>query len=431
MYQVPDSFVHWFRFAAPYLRKHRDATIVIALPGELIGHDNFLNVVHDLALLQSLGARLVIVQGARKQIDQALTQAGIELSFHNNIRISTSAAMPHVVSAANNVRTELESAMSAGLLNSPLHQLNLKTLSGNFVSAKPFGVHDGVDYQCTGLVRQVDSNALNAALDTGAAVLINTLGYSSTGEIFNLAINDCLVQISRAVKADKLLCFTSTAFLEPLLEKTVVSPETAHTYANHSDYGSDLIDSLALAVDQGLDRAHVISFESDGALLKELFTHDGAGLLISADPFSAIRPARAEDIGGILELIQPLQESGALIQRTRDLLEQEIDNFAVLDIDGTVVGCAALHLLEDDYAELACIAVHAEFRGRGHAENLLKYQENRARALDVKQLFALSTQAGHWFIDQGFIASGRSALPPVRQQLYDNGRSSKVYLKSI
>lgn len=430
MQNVPDSFINWFRFSAPYIRKHRDATFVIALPGEAVAHPNFINLVHDLAMLQSLGARLIIVQGARQQIRATLEKMNISAPLEAGVRVSTAEAMPHIISASQSVRTELESAMSAGLVDSPMYQLNLKTLSGNFLSAKPLGVRDGVDYLYTGLVRQVDAKAIQAALDTGAAVICSTLGYSPTGDVFNLSLNNCTQEIARSIGADKVIGFCSDEQLTPMLDNTEIRPTVAHELSNASDETS-LIDALAHMVEQGIERAHVVSYEHNGALLKELFTHDGSGLLISKKQLARVRSAETSDIGSILELIQPLQDSGALVQRTKDLLEEQIQNFAVLDIDGTAVGCASLQPIGDQSGEIACVAVHGEFQGRGYASQLLEYLENQAVNAQYKQLFLLSTQAIHWFKERGYHESSPEALPENRRKLYSDERNSKVLIKLL
>lgn len=428
---VPDSFINWFRFSAPYIRKHREATFVIALPGEAVAHPNFMNLVHDLAMLQSLGARLIIVQGARQQINQALSEAAIEAPLAAGVRVSSAEAMPHIIAASNRVRTELESAMSAGLVDSPMYQLNLKTLSGNFLSAKPLGIREGVDYQYTGLVRQVDAKAINSALNTGAAVIANTLGYSSTGETFNLSLNNCTLEIAKSVGADKLIGFCSNEQLQPMLDSTEIKPTRAHEVASAAYDERSLVDAMADGVEQGIDRAHIVSYEDNGALLKELFTHDGSGLLISKKELAHVRAAEPSDVGSILELIQPLQESGALVQRTRDLLEAQIQSFAVLDIDGTAVGCASLQNLDETSGEIACVAVHKEFQGRGYASQLMNYLETRAQQTGLKQLFLFSTQASHWFMERGYNECSTDQLPSQRRELYDSSRNSRVLLKEL
>lgn len=431
MQKVPANFINWFRFSAPYIKKHRGSTIVIALPGEAVQHPNFINVVHDLALLQSLGVRMIVLQGARPQIQALLDENGIDAPIHEGIRVSTSEAIPHIVSACNAVKTELESAMSAGLADSPMHQLNLHTLSGNFVSAKPLGVRGGNDYQYTGSVRSIDTKAISSALDTGAAVLLNTLGYSSTGEVFNLSLGNLLEAVSDSIDIDKVVCFTSANDLGPGLDHQVVKSNPSDLPKFSDEAGGYLIRAAAAAVSKGISRAHVISYESDGALLEELFTHDGSGLLISNEDFLSIREASLADVSGILELIQPLQEVGALVMRTREILEQEISDFSVVDIDDTIAGCGALTPLDSDHAEIACIAVHSEFRGRGYAGKLVSMLESKARSAGKRGIFVLSTQTTHWFVERGYKECSADRLPSNRKALYSNERKPKVLYKSL
>lgn len=431
MQKVPANFINWFRFSAPYIKKHRNSTIVIALPGEAVQHPNFINLVHDLALLQSLGVRLLVLQGARPQIQAQLDQNQIHAPIESGVRISTNEAMPHIASACNSVKTELESAMSAGMADSPMHQLNLHTLSGNFVSAKPLGVRNGIDYQFTGEVRSLDTSSVNSALDTGAAVLMNTLGYSSTGEVFNLSLSNLLLSVADAIKADKVICFADKKHLGPELDHQVLKPSSTEISERSGDNASDLIQAAATAVRKGVSRAHIVSYETDGALLEELFTHDGSGLLISNEEFISLREASLADVSGILELIQPLQESGALVVRTREILEQEISNFSIVNIDGTIAGCGALVPLEDGQSEIACIAVHPEFQGRNFATKLVSKLERKAESLHYKGIFVLSTQASHWFAERGYMECSSEELPKNRKVLYSTERKPKVLYKAL
>ena len=405
--------------------------MVIALPGEAVTHKNFVNLVHDFALLQSLGIKLVILQGARPQIQALLDKHKIDAPITEGTRVSVPEAMPHIVNACNSVKTELESAMSAGLAESPMHQLNLHTLSGNFVSAQPMGIADGVDYQFTGKVRSVDTKSMRAAIETGAAVLINTLGYSTTGEVFNLYLSDVLEQVATSLNADKVVCFTDDAHLGPNFDHQILKPGSAKLAPKDMHSHSDLIQSAARAVHSGVSRGHIVSYETNGALLEELFTHDGSGLLICEDEFVTIRDADSADVSGILELIQPLQDSGVLVVRTRELLEQEISNFCVVEIDGTIAGCGALVFLENQMAEVACLAVHPEFQGRGFASKVVSALESKARSQDQVGLVVLTTQATHWFAERGYVEATQDQLPPQRKSLYSVDRNSKVLIKSI
>lgn len=433
------DFVNWFRHSSPYINTHRGKTFVLAVPGEALMGEFFANLIHDIALLSSLGIRLVLVHGARPQIDQQLTEAGITSQFHKHWRITDADSINRVAQANAGVRIQFEAALSTGLPNSPLHGAHLQVVSGNFITAMPIGIIDGIDLQHTGKVRRVDVRATSAALDAGALVLVSALGYSPTGEIFNLAYQDVAGQMAMALNADKLIHFTdSDSIIDENQEVREISLDDCQQLinsqlANHSGSASriETLSSCYQAVKNGVPRASLINYQRDGALLTELFTVDGCGTLIHADDYLNTHKASIDDVGGILELLKPLEDKGILLRRSRELLETEINNFWLLEKDGMVISCAALYPFDNGSAELACLATNENYRGSGHAGTMLKRIEKEAKAIGVKQLFLLTTQTAHWFIEQGFQAGDLNQLPKQKQQLYNLQRNSKIFIKQI
>jgi len=246
----------------------------------------------------------------------------------------------------------------------------IRVASGNFVTARPLGVRGGVDFRHTGLVRRVDADAIRRRLDCDAIALIPPLGYSPTGEVFNLTAQDVATNAAIALAADKLIFLTEGDGLRDADGNPVSNLEPRdvdNILDGRPDLSEDLRDSLIAAADacrSGVKRIHLVSRRIDGALLKELFTRDGAGTLLTATPFEDMRTARIEDVGGLLELIEPLERHGTLVRRSREALETEIDHFTVMERDGMIVGCAALYPYpKDRMAELACLAVHADYQG--------------------------------------------------------------------
>jgi amino-acid N-acetyltransferase len=335
------------------------------------------------------------------------------------------------------LRVEIEALLSQGLPNSPMARAQIRVASGNYITARPIGVRNGVDFQFTGAVRKVDAAALAAQLDVVDIVLVPHLGYSSTGEVFNLAWEDVAESVAVALKADKLLLYTDT--LPTDRKGEVVSELTAAEAAALASKKGDLtpaairaLEHLARAVEGGVARGHLLTRRAPGSLLLELFTHAGVGTMITADAVEKLRPAKVEDVRSMLAIIEPLEADGTLVKRSRELLESEIGNFFVIEHDARIVGCAALYPFPDDKsAEFACLAVALEYRDAGHAERLLKACEERARSLRLRKLFALTTQAAHWFVEQGFRAAAVDALPEERKALYNWRRGSKVFLKRI
>lgn len=431
------DYVKWFRHSSPYINKHRGKTFVLMLPGEAINHTNFHNIIHDIALLSSLGVRLVLVHGARPQIDNRLEVADTFSQFHKNMRITDSESLPLVIQAIGEARTMVEAALSTGLPNSPMHGADMQVISGNFVVAMPHGVIDGVDLQHTGKVRRINTRGLRTALDSGAVVLLSSMGYSPTGEVFNLSYTDVAGHVASAIKADKLLAFVEGQGIADSEGKLIRQLSLQECKDLLADTGASLAPDLQQVINacylsclQGVVRSQLISYSTDGALLTELFTRDGLGTMIYSGLYEQLRAASIDDVGGIIELITPLETEGVLVRRSREVLETEINNFYVMEKDGTIIACAALYPY-GDMAELACVATHPEYRKGGRAANLLMHMEQRARQKHIKQLFLLTTQTAHWFIEQGFAQGKLEDLPIAKQELYNYQRNSKIFIKPI
>ncbi|MGQ0546183.1 MAG: amino-acid N-acetyltransferase [Betaproteobacteria bacterium] len=435
--QNPELFVRWFRQAAPYVHAFRGRTFVIAFGGEMFGErERLASFVHDVNLLAALGIRLALVHGARPQIEAELKAKGVRSRYSQGLRITDEAALTAVKHAAGVLRVELEALFSQGLPGSPMAGARIRVSSGNFITAQPIGVRKGTDFQFTGAVRKVDAAAMERELDAGEVVLVPHLGYSPTGEVFNLAWEDIAESVAVALKADKLLMFTDRLPTDRrggvLSELTAGEAEALLKKGGLSAQTADALEHAARAVRAGVRRAHVISRRIPGTLLLELFTHSGVGTMISADAVEKLRPAKIEDVRGMLALIEPLEADGSLVKRNRELLEAELGNFLVVDHDSAIVGCAALYPFPDGRSgEFACLAVAEGYRDGGYGERLLKACEERARSLRLRRIFALTTHAPHWFLEQGFRAADVAALPSRRQALYNWKRGSKVFLKRL
>ena len=435
--QHPEAFVRWFREVAPYMHDFGGRTFVIAFGGEMVAERaRFASFVHDINLLAALEIRLVLVHGARPQVEAELKAKGLRSHYAQGLRVTDEQALVAVKHAAGVLRVEIEALLSQGLPSSPMARAQIRVASGNYITARPIGVRKGVDFLFTGAVRKVDAQAIERHLDAGDVVLVPHLGYSPTGEVFNLSWEDVAENVAAALKADKLLMFTdrlpagrkdevlselTAREAAALLKKEGLTPQTERAIAH-----------ALRALAGGVGRVHLVTRRVEAALLLELFTHSGVGTMLTADTLEKLRQARIEDVRGILALIEPLEAEGSLVKRNRELLEAEIGNFLVVEHDGAIVGCAALYPFpEEKSAEFACLAVAPEYREASYGERLLKACEERARALRLRRLFALTTHAAHWFLEQGFRAAEVGALPERRQALYNWRRNSKVFVKKL
>ena len=432
------SFINWFRDSSPYIHAHRNRTFVIFFGGEALDDPHFANHVHDIALLNSLGIRLVLVHGIRPQINARLQKLNATSRFIKHLRITDDTALQCVKEAAGLVRVEIEALLSMGLANSPMAGAKIQVVSGNFVTAKPIGVIDGIDYSHTGDVRRVDSAALQQQLEQNRVILISPIGYSPTGEIFNLCAEQVATDVAIALQAEKLVLLT---------EQNINDPQTGQLILQLTSLQADDLlkqnPNLPVTVSQpisaairgcqfGVERVHLINRTQDGALLLELFTRDGLGTLISSTPYEELRTATLNDIAGIIDLITPLEQQGKLIKRSRETLEIEIDDYIVIERDGLVIGCATLHTFSDSRTgEIASFAVHHDYQKADRGDRLLKYILTKARQNNLHKLFVLSTQTMHWFIERGFQNIEIETLPESLNNKYNHQRNSKVLCLDI
>jgi len=434
--ELGTDFVSWFRSVAPYANAFRGRRFVVAFSGQVVAERGFVELVHDLNLLASLGVRLVLVHGARPQIEARLKLGGVRTRYVRGMRVTSREALECVKEAVGRARVEVEAQLSLGLPNSPMANADIRVASGNFVTARPVGVLDGVDLAYGGEVRKVDVAAMVARLDQGDVVLLSPLGYSPTGEIFNLTYEEVATASAIALKADKLIFLTDAPGItgrggKLARELTAGDAEKLLQSRDLPPAQAGFLRHAARASREGVGRVHLIGRQR-GAVLLELFTREGVGTMVTREPMERLRSAQIEDVGGILSLIEPLEEEGVLVKRSRELLEREIGRFAVIEHDRMIVGCAALYpFAEKKAAELACLAVHPDYRDQGCGDRLLAEIEERARGARLRQLFVLTTRAEHWFVERGFREVGVSELPEGKQALYNYQRRSIVLVKRL
>lgn len=434
------GMIEWFRASTSYINTHRGKIFVVLLSGDALMDTNLSNVVCDLTLLHSIGVKLVLVHGARPQISTALETCGKDLFYHRNIRITEAECIETVTQVVGGESARLEALFSMGIGNSPMQGSDVRLCRGNFVTAKPIGIHDGIDYQYTGKVRKIHTTSIQKQLDQNNIVLLSNIGYSLTGEIFNLSSEEVATETAIALQADKLILMVPQ---HGVLDEegnliASLSEDDAKFQADklakldvESQCISRALNASLHAYSNEVHRSHLISFKKNGALIQELFTRQGNGTLIGSGNFENLRDATIEDVAGILKLIKPLEANGSLIERSRDLLETEIGNFKIIELEGTVIACAALYPIGEDFAEIACIAIDSSFRKNGYGDRLLSSLESRAMAAGIKTIIVLTTIASHWFLGKGFLEAELSDLPEHRQELYNYQRKSKVLLKRL
>jgi amino-acid N-acetyltransferase len=431
------QFVDWFRAVAPYIHAFKRKTFVIGFGGELVQAGLLNRLVQDIALLRALGIRVVVVHGSRPQVEEQLRLRNAQSHFHNGMRITDAAALECAKEAAGELRLDIEAAFSQGLANTPMANADINVISGNFITAKPYGVVAGVDLQHTGLVRKVATEVIQLALNARSVVLLSPLGFSPTGEAFNLEMEDVATSVAIAVEADKLIFVTEMPGVLDAEGELVreLSERSAKALLERGELASDTAFHLRhclKACEADIARAHIVPMSTDGNVLLEVFTHDGVGTMVSRDDLEFIREATSDDVGALMQLIGPLEADGTLAPRGRNHIERDIPNFSVIEHDGRIFGCAALYLYPNaQMAEMACLTVAPEAQGLGDGERLLKHIEQRAQDAGVTKLFVLTTRTAHWFLKRGFVAASLEDLPAAKRDSYNRSRNSLVYAKTI
>ena len=440
----PLTFVPWFRAVAPHIHAYRGKTFVVAIAGELIAAGKLNPFAQDLAILHAMGIKLVLVHGFRPQVNEQLRSKGHESRYHNGLRITDAVALDSAQEAAGQLRFEIEAAFSQGLPNTVMANATVRVVSGNFLTARPVGIVDGVDYIHSGLVRKVDGASIRRAIDIGAMVLLSPFGFSPTGEAFNLTMEDVATSTAVALQADKLLFVTEV----PGIHEDPADPHSAiDTELTLAD-AERLLASLpspATATDPafylrhcvracrgGVERSHILPFAVDGALLMEVFTHDGIGTMVVDEKLESLREATADDIGRILHLIEPFERDGTLVKRDRTESERAIGHYPGIEHDGVIFGCAALYPYpEARTAEMAALTVSPQVQSQGDGERILKRVEHRAKAMGLDSIFVLTTRTMHWFIKRGFVQVEPEWLPEARKRKYNWDRRSQVFDKKL
>ncbi len=441
------TFVPWFRSVAPYVHKFRNQTFVVGIAGEAIAAGKLPHLAQDLAMIQSMGVKIVLVHGFRPQVNEQLQAKGHAAKYSHGMRITDGIALDCAQEAAGQLRYEIEAAFSQGLPNTPMADSTVRVISGNFITARPVGIVDGVDFQHSGVVRKVDIGGITRVLDMGALLLLSPFGFSPTGEAFNRTMEEVATSVAAALQADKLIFVTEIpgilqSPLEPASDDNPIDTElsladaerllAALPRANQPTDTGFYLQHCVNACKKGVERSHIIPFAVDGSILLEVYVHDGIGTMVVDEKLESLREATIDDVGGILQLIEPLEKDGTLVKRSRTEIERDIGQYTVIEHDGVIFACAALYPYpEARTGEMAALTVSEDVQGQGDGERVLKRIEQRAKAARLESIFVLTTRTTHWFLKRGFVLVDPEWLPEARKRKYNWDRKSQVLVKKL
>jgi len=440
----PHTFVPWFRSVAPYIHAYRGETFVVGMPGELVAAGKLNAFVQDLSILHAMGIKIVLVHGFRPQVAEQLAAKGHASHYSHGLRITDEVTLDCAQEAAGQLRFEIEAAFSQGLPNTPMANATVRVVSGNFLTARPVGIVDGVDFKHSGIVRKVDAAAIQRAIDSGAIVLLSPFGFSPTGEAFNLTMEEVATSAAIALQADKLLFMTEVAGVHEVLDDASSPIDTELALADAERMLAALprptqptdvafyLQHCVKACQAGVERSHILPLAVDGALLQEVYTHDGIGTMVVDEKLESLREASPDDVGGIVALIEPFERDGTLVKRDRNEIERDIEAYTVIEHDGVIFGCAALYpYVEARTAEMAALTVSSAVQGQGDGDRILKRIEQRAKSQGLTSIFVLTTRTMHWFIKRGFQPVDPEWLPDERKRKYNRDRRSQVLVKKL
>ena len=275
-------------------------------------------------------------------------------------------------------------------------------------------------------------------------VLLSPFGFSPTGEAFNLTMEDVATSTAIALQADKLLFITEVPGIHEDMndpesaidtELALVDAERLLARLPHPTLPTDpafYLQHCVRACHGGVERSHILPFAMDGAILMEVFTHDGVGTMVVDEKLESLREATSDDIGGVLQLIEPFEKDGTLVKRSRTEIERDIGHYTVIEHDGVIFGCAALYPYpEARTAEMAALTVSPQVQSQGDGERILKRVEQRAKAMGLDSIFVLTTRTMHWFLKRGFQQVNPDWLPEARKRKYNWDRRSMVFVKKL
>ena len=426
-----------------YIKRFKNATVVIYLDDDIIDSPLFVSHIRDIALIHQAGLRVIIVPGARKKIDAVLSQNNISWTYQKGIRITSSEAMPLIKNAAFD---------AANVVMTSLAGENLTAVIGNWVRARGKGVLSGVDYGTAGEIDKLDDETIKTILNSGFIPIFPCIGWSLNGKPYNISSSQLSAQIATHLHADKLFFLLPNAELSEkyfAIPKNVgLSPEGCIPAMNLEEV-DDFLNSNELtvqddsneqkpkilsmlqlakkAVESGVTRVHILNGSIEGTLPCEIFSDLGSGTMIYKSNYGKFRAMRREDISAVLSLMRPFVKKEILLPRNESQMESEYNDFIVYELDGAVRACAALHIYDRTQAEIAALAVDETCAHIGIGPKMIEYLIEKAKTVSIESVFILTTQTADWFEKQGFVPDKIESLPEKRRKLWNPQRGSKLF----
>ncbi len=420
-----------------YIKRFKNASIVIHIDNEIIDSPLFVSHIRDIAMIHQAGLKVIIVPGARIKIDNILAQNKISWTYKNGVRITT----PETISLIKNAAFD-----TANIVMTSLAGENLTAVIGNWVRARGKGVLSGIDYGTAGEIDKLNDEAINTVLESGFIPIFPCIGWSLNGKPYNISSAQLAAQIATHIHADKLFFLLPNAEIsketfkipselglssdgnvpamniEELDDFIRENPET-----EKSKTILQMLELSKKAVIDGVTRVHILNGSTEGTLPCEIFSDFGSGTMIYSSNYGKIRAMRREDISGVLSVMRPFIKKEILLPRTEKQLEAEYNSYIVYELDGAIRACAALHIYDRKQAEIAAVAVDEACSHIGIGPKMIQYLIEKAKTINLESVFIMTTQTADWFEKQGFVPNDISTLPEERKNLWTPERGSKLF----
>ncbi|MCB1235873.1 MAG: amino-acid N-acetyltransferase [Verrucomicrobiae bacterium] len=415
-----------------YVPQFRGRTFVVALDGDVLATRNFPNILLDLAVLRSLNVRIVLVHGAARQIRALAEKRGVPLSNSDGTGVTDDATLEVSLDAITRLSNSVMQNLTA---------IRVRAATANAVIAHPAGIIGGVDRQHTGTIDRIDTGVLESFLDQEILPVVPPIGYDGSGRTLRVNSDAVAMEVAISLKASKII-FLTTA-----------DPDFGEAAEGRRQFDANAAEALRLAVQEsvppglfsklrhairacreGVARVHIVNGKRDDALLAELFSNEGVGVMVFADAYRKVRPATRQDVDEMLLMMRQAVEDEMLVERTREEILNRLTDYAVMEIDGNIVGCVAVHGDPEAKAcEVACLYTKRAHEGLGYGRRLVAEAEKMARQRGAGAVFALSTQTAGFFERLGYRRqSGLSIVPDERRERWEkSGRNALLLVKDL
>ncbi|MDB6114556.1 MAG: argA, partial [Lacunisphaera sp.] len=317
-----------------YVPRFQGQTFVIACDGIIVADENFSNILTDIAVLRSLGIKIVIAHGIGHQIEQLSKTRNIPITDVQGTGVADASTLDLAIRASSRV---------THLVIEGLTQNGLKAALTNAVRAVPLGIIKGVDHQFTGRVDRIDKEFIAQLIESQVVPVVNPIGFDRDGRPLRINSDLLAAELAEALHATKIIYLTPHDGLEinGKLQHQIAATTLRGILESKPDSINEPMRSTAAhavkAVETGTPRIHLLDGRLMDGLLNEIFSNEGIGTLIHGNEYQQIRQATKRDVRAIYNLTRQAVKREELVYRTQAAIEKNFEQFYVFEIDENII----------------------------------------------------------------------------------------------